>query len=1120
MANELPEVVPDVQSMPTTGWFCQTSGSARRRITKNTSGMKSGATDIEGIYDVAGVPGHTHNASAVVSVDANYSAYRQRALNVGAGIWGYGALALPVGLLTDSVEPDHAEERYDRAIERCVGYVSLFPENCTGHIREPTRSIGEIRTLVAPKARLNTLTYTEERAGWRVPNDANDQKEETERDELVSDFPDVYLDVRPLTQVQVATVALGVSPGSLYMETPFFRYRVVGTEDGSGTIGTLADGTAWDGTLRFVWDDDSRRYRTLSAVHVTLNDVREVARNDGLQQQPVYDTPLNAAPGGGHAHRITVTFPVLRTSSAFDGFCWLGNLQNEEALNYATRTSGLVLAPRIPVDVTGVQAHIGPFNWIGMPAYRVPVGSAYAHPVSDILQETLGDGTHTDVQYNHWDKFDAFRQDATAAAPFDGFLRYQWRQQEAERAHAAAQNPGTVSKRAPEVFDIAARSEENNGGMFYSRSGGILSQLTRDHYEEQPNFGEASVRQYRAAFAANHLPDANVVTGGFRKSNRSKNAVASAASGNAALPPLIYEADGTTIAAAASPFEATGLGVVSPFTLESSLNITFPAIPFVGVAADLAPFVNDRFCSVPMTPLFYQLDQGGVVGDFSDDDLFVGKTVNGTRSYVPNVICNCTALVGEELQLRYDLSDVMFTRGQRVTGASLENIGGLAADSTFFIRGWSMWLHPQDGVKSNFALGANNLPNTAQTMRNLFRDQFRTGNKFPVAADDWYSVNNAGGFSGVYVYDIAFALSDTDYAGLYFETANAAANGRKMCFFAPARPKAYLIYEPQANAPNSAFVNGRFLAQIGAVYVWDQAAGHNVVRQATHAEVNAQNAQDLNMYIVGPDWYRTHIGNDPYAAVRADSQRLGAVFQSIKRISQHICAPVINPNLRIGASAPLNHDTRHLPPEMRDFRLQLQDIDWGRLQTDRVSLNELTMYEFKGGTQKVGAEQNVMYLPQFREFQRPVTGNEFEFTCFSELGSPSYYCFFCRSATTDILQQPLIKTLSIFNETTQKKSNSVQELSIGQMYHMTQRNVHAGAEYDRTAFNRRQTVLLSAEDVGLLGLRSFEYQKAKRVQYSFSGTTDRPGQLYVVLVYNNRGLHIDGRRLQLVTLHE
>ena len=228
MANELLEVVPDVESMPTTGWFCQTSGNARRRITKNSSTMKSGLTDIEGIYDVTGVPGHTHNASAVISVDANYSAYRQRALNVAAGIWGYGALALPIGLLTDSVEPDHAQERYERAIERCVGYTSLFPENCTGHIREPTRSIGEIRTLVAPKARLDTLTYTEERRGWRVPKNADDSKESEERAALVSDFPDVYIDVRPLTSVQVATIALGTSPGSLYMETATFRYRVVG----------------------------------------------------------------------------------------------------------------------------------------------------------------------------------------------------------------------------------------------------------------------------------------------------------------------------------------------------------------------------------------------------------------------------------------------------------------------------------------------------------------------------------------------------------------------------------------------------------------------------------------------------------------------------------------------------------------------------------------------------------------------------------------------------------------------------------------------------------------------------------------------------------------------------
>ena len=109
----------------------------------------------------------------------------------------------------------------------------------------------------------------------------------------------------------------------------------------------------------------------------------------------------------------------------------------------------------------------------------------------------------------------------------------------------------------------------------------------------------------------------------------------------------------------------------------------------------------------------------------------------------------------------------------------------------------------------------------------------------------------------------------------------------------------------------------------------------------------------------------------------------------------------------------------------------------------------------------------------------------------------------------------------IYNATTKKKSNVVQDLSVSQLFHLTQRNVHPQAQYDKDAFRRRQTVLLSTEDIGMLGLTPDQYQKAKRVNYVFSGTTDSIlGNLYVVLVYNNRGLHIDGRRLQVVTLHE
>ena len=161
-----------------------------------------------------------------------------------------------------------------------------------------------------------------------------------------------------------------------------------------------------------------------------------------------------------------------------------------------------------------------------------------------------------------------------------------------------------------------------------------------------------------------------------------------------------------------------------------------------------------------------------------------------------------------------------------------------------------------------------------------------------------------------------------------------------------------------------------------------------------------------------------------------------------------------------------------------------------------------------------------MYLPQFREFTISAPGTTFSLDCFSSLGSPSFFCVFCRSVNTDILQQPLIKQLSFFNATTKKKSNTITDASVSQLYHLTQRNVHPYAEYGRAAFNRRQTILLSSEDVGLLGLKPGEYQKQKRVNYTISGTLDGPGLVHVLFIYNNRGLHVDGRRLSVVTLHE
>ena len=68
MAQQRTEVKPLVSSMPGAGFQLQTGGSARRRLVKNESDS----------YKVTGVPGHTHNASAVLSLLCDHTRTRPR----------------------------------------------------------------------------------------------------------------------------------------------------------------------------------------------------------------------------------------------------------------------------------------------------------------------------------------------------------------------------------------------------------------------------------------------------------------------------------------------------------------------------------------------------------------------------------------------------------------------------------------------------------------------------------------------------------------------------------------------------------------------------------------------------------------------------------------------------------------------------------------------------------------------------------------------------------------------------------------------------------------------------------------------------------------------------------
>jgi hypothetical protein len=142
----------------------------------------------------------------------------------------------------------------------------------------------------------------------------------------------------------------------------------------------------------------------------------------------------------------------------------------------------------------------------------------------------------------------------------------------------------------------------------------------------------------------------------------------------------------------------------------------------------------------------------------------------------------------------------------------------------------------------------------------------------------------------------------------------------------------------------------------------------------------------------------------------------------------------------------------------------------------------------------------------------------FDFEMYSSYGMPSYISIYARDIdhSRDHMRAPLIKRLNIMCTTTMKKSNTILDADVHQLYHITQRNVNPRARYNRDVFNHRQVILLSAEDVGLMGLAPHEYQKEKRVVFRFSGVVDQLAKITTLLVYNNRGLYIQGKQLSVV----
>ena len=135
------EVRPKVLQMPLSGYLLQTGGSARRRIIKPAS--KQTATTsfpIQAHYDVGGVPGHTHNTSAVLSVLCDMKRTRGITFESPPMRWSEHYLRFAAAEPGDSEAIVNEDLRFDRALERGIGEICLRPANCHDEIREPVDS--------------------------------------------------------------------------------------------------------------------------------------------------------------------------------------------------------------------------------------------------------------------------------------------------------------------------------------------------------------------------------------------------------------------------------------------------------------------------------------------------------------------------------------------------------------------------------------------------------------------------------------------------------------------------------------------------------------------------------------------------------------------------------------------------------------------------------------------------------------------------------------------------------------------------------------------------------------------------------------------------------------------
>ena len=328
----LPEVRPVVTDMPEETYQAVTGGSARTRELPLLGGH---------IYDVRGVPGHTHNASATVSISGDFTSLRDAAVVLSSqwvGADNAASLNLDVDEYQDSdhwvPDADATLRQYERAVEKAIGRVRVVPENCHQEIDEPTRAIAEIRTIVTANAVLKSMTYVEE-LGTYVDSLTGEDRS--------SDFVD---------SVQVHMFGYGGTAENAGAATSSTQIIGGGTTYKVLSRGFLKNGLVWNGSRTYTFDAVTRQYTAPELLAIVS------AREHGVNE----------------AVTLRVTFAESSSTVAVDGHCYLhdgavaGNILVAGGIN--------IDAAEGPSFTVSINAAGDGFRWYGPAPIRIAVGRA------------------------------------------------------------------------------------------------------------------------------------------------------------------------------------------------------------------------------------------------------------------------------------------------------------------------------------------------------------------------------------------------------------------------------------------------------------------------------------------------------------------------------------------------------------------------------------------------------------------------------------------------------------------------------------------------------------------------------------------------------------------------